>query len=1356
MFLRAAKTEAEDAGESTDGMANSVSELRGEILKLTGNKVDIQIDENNFKSTYQILKELSGVWKDLSDVSKANILEMVGGKRNANVVAALLENFSVAENAVQTSADSANSAIEENEKYLNSVQGKLNQMKATFQTVSKDFVSSDLLKGLASFANAILNIIDAAIKGINYIGGLKTVLVAVGGILTAKKLTSIVSIFTKFFGSIQSKIKGVISITKNLWKAFNSNGLNEGVTGIKGVVSDVKAVNSGLKITGGILTGIATALTIIMSIYSAIKQKQEDRWNADIISGDEAAEEAKNVLELYNAYIQASEAYDKGTGSKEDLTSATESLLKQFGKEKSDIDDLTEKYGNLSEAMKETTKESLEKSLGEIKNKTVASKEKLQDTVSNGITTNSNYNFLMSPATQDAMDAIKVLQDKMDEFGEYNVDMDGLIIPLGKDNESFEGITEIYNKLVQMRDTLQDVYSAEDLTSNSLYKAIDSKLSSFKEDYETAKAAIDSQNEIAAQLLYMEKVNSDNMPKSIEDINNLEASLISAAKESKNFEGSQEDIKNAIESVLKSAPELSSIYVEAAEAQAKASSYTGYETFDISQYSDDIDKIQEKAKSLQDTLESLKDGSITSSELIDFAQEYGLEQFLDDIPELQNQIEKLLKTNPDDLIESLIELRNNVDRTDAQKITNLIVLLRQLGYTAGDISTLNAELKKVEETIKDQEDLVDELQNKNKEIKNSFDSQIDNIVKNLENENKPHQKIIDKLEDENDSLEYQNELLQEEIDKYDEIIEKYETSASTVQNYIDKQVDALESRKQAIEDEYNARIDKINNENDALNETINLEEKLNNLRNAKRKKVRIYNEQGGWQLGEDTSAIQSAEKEYRDAVTDKKVSDLEKKRDNETQGLDDKIKKWEDYAKKWSDVVDEINGKQDELTTSEILGSNWREQITKKDTSLITKFSKEYNKYKNNLKTNVEKTIKTNNENIKSNERVIKNEQSVIDENDKLIESWNEYKENFDDFVDGITNKNETYTDSISNVALTEKSTYNDRAKYFSDYTTAYCQNAEKIAAAKRLIKSATESKELYEQALENYGKYNSDTARNTVSTLRDNMNTYPSLGLGIYQYGSDIPKWMDSTALAQDINKNKWQNLISQSNQPEYYYLVTHWGGGKKYFSGDFSWISKNKSKSEIAKLKEKYDKELVKRIISDEASSLPLTQSQKQKYKENNIKSYTKTAKAVSEFLKGRGLESVFRIDDKEAPGIKYKKLSLKDVASFSSGGVIDFTSYAKVHGTSQKSEVIFNAAQAKKLYDLVASTNNLSSYVGEKLTEKLSTNTINNIVNKSGTSNNIVIKVDKIVTPNANDFMNQMTNLIRQSNRNRMVGK
>lgn len=164
MYLRAAKTEAEDAGESTDGMANSISELRNEILALTGNKVDIQIDDNTFKSTYQILKELSQVWGDLTDISQANILEMVGGKRNANVVAALLENFSVAENALATSASASGSALAENEKYLDSIQGKMSQFKASFESLSSNAIDNEIVKDLIDIGTGLLNLTNQTSK----------------------------------------------------------------------------------------------------------------------------------------------------------------------------------------------------------------------------------------------------------------------------------------------------------------------------------------------------------------------------------------------------------------------------------------------------------------------------------------------------------------------------------------------------------------------------------------------------------------------------------------------------------------------------------------------------------------------------------------------------------------------------------------------------------------------------------------------------------------------------------------------------------------------------------------------------------------------------------------------------------------------------------------------------------------------------------------------------------------------------------------------------------------------------------------------------------------------------------------
>lgn len=78
MRIRGAKTELEEAGESTDGMAQSTASLRQEMLALSG--VDIMLDNDTFKSTYQIMDELSEKWEDLSDIAQASIIELVAGK----------------------------------------------------------------------------------------------------------------------------------------------------------------------------------------------------------------------------------------------------------------------------------------------------------------------------------------------------------------------------------------------------------------------------------------------------------------------------------------------------------------------------------------------------------------------------------------------------------------------------------------------------------------------------------------------------------------------------------------------------------------------------------------------------------------------------------------------------------------------------------------------------------------------------------------------------------------------------------------------------------------------------------------------------------------------------------------------------------------------------------------------------------------------------------------------------------------------------------------------------------------------------------------------------------------------------
>lgn len=89
--LRGAKAELEDMQEDTDGLCDSTSKLREQIKSLTG--VDIMLDDNTFKSTTDIIKELGAVWDKLSDSSQAATLELIAGKSRANNVAALLKNY---------------------------------------------------------------------------------------------------------------------------------------------------------------------------------------------------------------------------------------------------------------------------------------------------------------------------------------------------------------------------------------------------------------------------------------------------------------------------------------------------------------------------------------------------------------------------------------------------------------------------------------------------------------------------------------------------------------------------------------------------------------------------------------------------------------------------------------------------------------------------------------------------------------------------------------------------------------------------------------------------------------------------------------------------------------------------------------------------------------------------------------------------------------------------------------------------------------------------------------------------------------------------------------------------------------
>lgn len=186
MYLRASKTDAEAFGVSVDDMASSVSELRSELKSLTG--VDIMKDAagTEFKSTYQILKEISAVWDKLTDVSKANVTEMLGGKRNSNAVLSVIEQFSIAEKSMEDAANSSNSAMTEQERMMDSIDGRLKQLNASFEKFSNDVMSSDLIKFFVTLATKI---VDTADRMVNLAGSIPAITAAISGVLSVMQMS---------------------------------------------------------------------------------------------------------------------------------------------------------------------------------------------------------------------------------------------------------------------------------------------------------------------------------------------------------------------------------------------------------------------------------------------------------------------------------------------------------------------------------------------------------------------------------------------------------------------------------------------------------------------------------------------------------------------------------------------------------------------------------------------------------------------------------------------------------------------------------------------------------------------------------------------------------------------------------------------------------------------------------------------------------------------------------------------------------------------------------------------------------------------------------------------------------------
>ena len=93
-------------------------------------------------------------------------------KRQANTTAALLSNWETVEAAIQSSANSMGSADIENQKFLNSIEGHLQQFQAQYQATTTSILDSEFLKGAVDTGSGILGAIQWLTENLGSIPGL--------------------------------------------------------------------------------------------------------------------------------------------------------------------------------------------------------------------------------------------------------------------------------------------------------------------------------------------------------------------------------------------------------------------------------------------------------------------------------------------------------------------------------------------------------------------------------------------------------------------------------------------------------------------------------------------------------------------------------------------------------------------------------------------------------------------------------------------------------------------------------------------------------------------------------------------------------------------------------------------------------------------------------------------------------------------------------------------------------------------------------------------------------------------------------------------------------------------------------
>lgn len=837
------------------------------------NNVNIQLrdSKDEFKDADEVIKEVAEHWKDFTSVEQSSIANVFAGVHNRNVFVSLMENFERAEELANIAAESTGTLSDKYNSYLESIEAKTAELSTATKELWSNILPADFFGNMTDATTATVKFLDqykilqtlmksalfyGAAKGIVFLGdsaitawnSVKQLSTAMTALDTAEKsrnttnyANNLVSLGNACKGLNDKQLQLVLS-TKNLTTAEKQQVLQlSGLTTEEAAAkiqtlglatAETTATTATFSLSGALkglwavisanpLGAITLALTLVVTAVNAVQQAEEEARQATKDLAEQTKEEINELYDLYDAYIDAKEAIDDGTGSKDSLTTATENLIKKIGVEREELQKLIQEYGNLDNAIKKAVADDIiEVKLPNLKEAVKVTGQEVADSAK----VIGGYGFSASG------DIEKWIEEWNEKAGnilssstgygakKFSVTLDPEVeVNIRKgvfNDETIQGIKQEIDTLTDLR---SDMLKAG-LDDSDAYKSINDRINKLSPLYDEYTKALASNNEQAAKALKYQQDISGVLPQTYEEYKKYREELLKSASsdEYKNlFNGNADEIESAIKDTILSDSTLK-VFEDRFEALASLTK----------QYVGDVINSGYQAER-KTFLDSLSDEDLQIAAQISNLFENGLDGARAKIAAFKADKETTVTGNDIADKEEIVGTVSDIAKETSAKvklITTAMTEMKEQGSltssTYADISEQGGHFAECLETVDGKLTLnVDKL--KDLESQGLENLMIANSYKMATlNEAKAHSGNADAIDEEIEALKRQNALyktMQDEI-KGASPSDKKTTTGTTADEYKTnveakiKDIDHLHNMEQLSDEEYYNRLEAINNE----------------------------------------------------------------------------------------------------------------------------------------------------------------------------------------------------------------------------------------------------------------------------------------------------------------------------------------------------------------------------------------------------------------------------------------------------------------------------------------------------------------------------------------------------------------